>query len=98
MATGTLKLFFKDGFRNYGFINTPDGEVYVHAHAFLDAWTAQPGDPVTFDLEHEKDGRPRAANVRFGPIKPRTHIACKITLLSDNCGAPTPVLLAFLLI
>ncbi len=66
MAIGTLKLFFKDGFRNYGFIKIPDGDVYVHAHAFPDAWTAQPGDQLIFDLEQGKDGRPRAANVRLG--------------------------------
>jgi cold shock CspA family protein len=64
MAVGILKVFFKDGFRNYGFIRTPDGDIYVHAHAFRDAWTAQPGDRLIFDLERGKNGRPHAANVR----------------------------------
>ena len=63
MAVGILKVFFKDGFRNYGFIRTPDGDIYVHAHAFRDAWTAQPGDRLIFDLERGKNG-PHAANVR----------------------------------
>jgi CspA family cold shock protein len=63
MATGQVKWF--DRTRGYGFLDTPDGDLFVHSKAIDAGYDLQAGDSVTFDVVPDsKSGRNKAANVR----------------------------------
>lgn len=60
---GTCKWFDKG--RGFGFLETPNGDLFVHASAILYGLQLEAGDQVTFDVEPDKkSGRNKATNVR----------------------------------
>jgi cold shock protein len=62
-VNGTCKWFDKG--RGYGFLDTPDGDLFVHASAILFGLQLEAGDSVSFDVEQDKkSGRNKAVNVR----------------------------------
>ena len=61
--TGKIKWFDKD--RAFGFIDTGNGDVFVHASGVLFGFQPEAGDEVTFDITpDQKSGRNKAINVR----------------------------------
>jgi cold shock protein len=68
MPSGTVKWF--DPRRGYGFIQPDDGskDVFVHISAVEQSELEQvvEGQKVQFDLEHGRQGKPVAANLRAG--------------------------------
>jgi cold shock protein len=62
-VNGTCKWFDKT--RGYGFLDTPHGDLFVHASAVLFGLQLEAGDSVSFDVEPDKkSGRNKAVNVR----------------------------------
>ena len=60
---GKVKWFDKG--RGYGFLATPDGDIFVHASGVLFGLQLEEGDEVTFDITpDQKSGRNKAVNVR----------------------------------
>jgi len=67
MQIGFVQWYSTD--KRFGFLRpeAPDtgGDIFVHANALSGVATLAKGQRVAFDLETDKDGRPRAANVRL---------------------------------
>ena len=64
MSIGTIKRFFDD--RGFGFITPDDGDpdVFVGDKALPAGYEPKPGDRVSFEVETDRQGRARAANVQ----------------------------------
>jgi CspA family cold shock protein len=62
---GTVMWFNKD--KGYGFIQREDGrgDVFVHVSALKGLTDLRQGQTVEFDLGRDRQGRPRAENVRI---------------------------------
>jgi cold shock CspA family protein len=61
---GTVRRF--DVQKGYGFLSTPDGDLYFHVSAIQFGAKVATGDPVTFDVvPDQKSGRNKAINVRL---------------------------------
>jgi CspA family cold shock protein len=62
-VNGHVKWFDKT--RGYGFLDTPDGDLFVHASAVLFGLQLEAGDQVSFDVApDQKSGRNKAINVK----------------------------------
>jgi cold shock CspA family protein len=62
-VNGTVKWFDKG--RGCGFLDTPDGDLFVHTSAVLFGLQLEAGYQVTFDIApDQKSGRNKAINVR----------------------------------
>jgi CspA family cold shock protein len=62
-VNGKVKWF--DEARGFGFIDTGNGDVFVHASGVLFGLQLEEGDGVTFDVTpDQKSGRNKAINVR----------------------------------
>jgi cold shock CspA family protein len=59
------KVKWYDQARKFGFIETQQGDVFVHASGILFGLQLAEGDEVTFDITRdEKSGRNKATDVR----------------------------------
>jgi CspA family cold shock protein len=62
-VNGTCKWFDKE--RGYGFLDTPDGDLFVHVSGIDFGMQLVVGDQVQFDVAPDKkSGRNKAINVR----------------------------------
>merc|ERR1719421_728101 len=63
-CTGTVK-FFNDE-KGFGFIGTPDGDIFVHRNE-CEGGQPREGDEVSFDMvEDQRSGKMKAVNCRGG--------------------------------
>jgi CspA family cold shock protein len=61
--TGVVKWFDEE--RGYGFLDTQDGDLFVHISAAQFGMKLKAGDAVTFEVAPDKkSGRSKAVNVR----------------------------------
>jgi CspA family cold shock protein len=58
---GTVKWY--NDFKSYGFIQTDDGDIFVHRNALPPGTILHEGDKVEFDIEQSEKG-PQAINVK----------------------------------
>jgi CspA family cold shock protein len=62
-TVGTVKWFDEE--KAFGFIGTPDGDVFVHKSGIAYGMKLAAGDSVQFDIvPDQKSGRCKATNVR----------------------------------
>lgn len=63
MNQGQVKKFFED--KNFGFISTPDGDVFFHISGCVEGYQPREGDEVSFTIwANERTGKTQAQDVQ----------------------------------